>query len=52
MTSLYKTPVSSLNGIGEKRAALFCKTRNKKRWRFDKFLSSNIRGLEQYQAYQ
>lgn len=25
MTSLYKTPVSNLNGIGEKRAALFAK---------------------------
>ena len=25
MTSLYKTPVSSLNGIGEKRAALFAR---------------------------
>ena len=25
MTSLYKTPVTNLNGIGEKRAALFAR---------------------------
>ncbi len=51
MTSLYKTPVTNLNGIGEKRAALFARLGIKSVGDLINFLSTHIRGLEQHQAY-